>query len=106
MKLAPVLFKNVIDRFPKQITRKLGSFPESDAAGWIIAVKTKDGRVFRNVAVGVGFLGHFVHMLGDQSWKRPFWLRDIVDIEWEGYRVGMATQRPEPFREEWEFSSK
>ena len=101
-----ILLRCATDRFPQRVIRKLDLFPESGMSGWTVAVKTKDGRIFREVEIGYGFLGigHFVHIFGDQSWKLPFRLRDVVDVEWEGYRVGNTIERPEPFREEWRFT--
>lgn len=97
-----------VDHFPRHIVNKLETFPESGMDGWTVAVKTKNGKVFRGVEVGYGFLcGYFVHIFGDTtSWSRlPFRLRDVADIEWEGYRIGNTTKRPEPFHDEWRFAN-
>lgn len=102
-----LLFKCIVDRFPPYIVKKLESFPESSLGGWSIAVKTRDGKVFREVEVGDGFLGlgYFVHIFGDQkSWGNlPFRLKETVDIEWEGYRVGNSLKRPDNFKDEFRF---
>lgn len=108
MKVLRSLFRRLADRLPKHVAKKLEIFPESGMDYTIVAVKTKDGRVFRQIVMGWDIIGHSAALFEDfdnPDAELPFRLRDVVDIEWEGYRVGNATERPEPARKEWRFSS-
>ena len=99
------IFNWLFDRLPRSVAKKLETFPESGMNHSIVAVKTKEGRVVRRVGIGEGLfgIGHFAALLDNPAAKLPFRFRDVVDIEWEGYRVGNQVQRPEHFKPEWRF---
>lgn len=107
MKRLQSIIRWLFDRPPRNIVAKLATFPESGMDYTIVALKTRDGQIFRRVGLGDGLLGigYFAALLDNPDVELPFRLRDIVDAEWEGYRVGKVTKRPEPAREEWKFAS-
>lgn len=101
------LYRLLFDRPPKNIIKKLLAFPESGMGYTIVAIKTKQGQIVRRIGIGDGPLGigYSAKLLENPDAELPFRLRDVVDVEWEGYRSGQTTERPEPAREEWTFSS-
>jgi len=107
MKTLYSIFQLLFDRLPPRVAKKLKNFPESGMDYSIVAVKTRDGRIVRRVAMGDGFLGigHFATLMDNQNGDPIFKLCDVIDIEWEGYRIGQTTKRPVPAMEEWRFSN-
>ena len=107
MKVLKRFLKKISDRLPRRVAKKLDLFPESGMDYTIVAVKTKNGKIFRQIVLGrdvIGYSGCRFDDFDNPNAELPFRLWDIVDIEWEGYRVGEKIERPESFRDEWKFS--
>jgi hypothetical protein len=69
----------LFDRLSREVKKKVESFDESGMGYWKVRATLKDGRVYSNVYINDLF------RLGFPD-ATPFKLRDIADVEWEGYR--------------------
>jgi|GEM_PF-5487588 len=69
------------------VKRKLRSFDESGMGYWRIRAFLRDGRTYSNVYINDRFHLGFPDVT-------PFTVKDIVDVEWEGYRGASSDSVP------------
>ena len=107
MKFLRNILRRLSDRLPRHIAKRVDAFPESGMGYTVVAVKTKDGRIFRQIVMTSDMMGYFGVRFEDfdnPDTELPFRLRDVIDVEWEGYRVGNTIKKPESFKDEWKLS--
>lgn len=78
----------MFDRLSRSIRQRLKSFDESGMGYWLVKARLKDGSIYSNVYITDRFKFGFPDLV-------PFRLRDIEDVEWEGYRGSRASGQPE-----------
>lgn len=69
----------MFDRLSRKLRAKIDSFEESGMGYWRVKAFLHDGRAFANVYITDSFRLGFPDLT-------PFRLRDIADVEWDGYR--------------------
>lgn len=79
----------MFDRLPRSVRLKLESFEESGMGYRIVTVTLKDGRRFADVILCNSLFGF---RFGAPV--PPFRLRDIVDLQWGGYRGSRTDVSP------------
>jgi hypothetical protein len=77
----------MFDRLSHRIRSKLQTFDESGMGYWIVRTRLHDGRAFSNVIITDRFTFGFPDLT-------PFKLRDIADVEWDGYRGSRESGTP------------
>jgi hypothetical protein len=77
----------LFDHLTRDLKKKIESFDESGMGYWKLKVFLRDGRVFSNVYVNDLFQLGFPDLT-------PFKLKDIVDVEWDGYRGSSSSGVP------------
>ena len=77
----------MFDRLSKKLRAKIDSFDESGMGYWRVKAFLHDGRVFGNVYITDLFTLGFPDLT-------PFCLRDIADVEWDGYRGANSEGAP------------
>ncbi|HEY8196803.1 MAG TPA: hypothetical protein VIG04_07490 [Gemmatimonadales bacterium] len=81
----------MFDRLSKKVRAKIESFDESGMGYWRIKAFLRDGRAFANVYITDRFTLGFPGLT-------PFQLRDIEEVEWDGYRGKHAEGAPVELR--------
>lgn len=75
-------------RVNKAIRKKIESFDDESGMGyWLVRATLSDGRVFDNVYINDFFQIGFPDLT-------PFAARDIIDVEWGGYRGNQSSAVP------------
>ena len=74
-------------RISKQLRAKIESFEESGMDYWRVVATLRDGRRFSNVYITGSFGLGFPDLC-------PFRAKDIVDLEWDGYRGSESSGSP------------
>ena len=77
----------ILDRVAKSVRKKLETFDESGMGYWRVCATLADGRVFENVYI------NDLYELGFPD-LTPFAAREIIDVEWGGYRGNQASGVP------------
>jgi hypothetical protein len=77
----------LFDRLSRNVRAKVESFEESGMGYWRVRATLHDGRTFRNVYITDLFTLGFPDLT-------PFRLRDIADVEWDGYRGSESSGVP------------
>lgn len=79
----------MFDRLRRDLRKRVAKMSESGMGYWILRVKLRDGRRYRNVILNSSFKCDSSHT--------PFHLRDVVDVRWDGYpRSGQTSSDPIP----------
>ena len=76
-----------IDKLDDKIKAKLQTFEESGMGYWLVKVKLKDGGFYSNVCITENFKFGFPNLI-------IFKLKDIIDIEWDGFRGSKSSGKP------------
>jgi hypothetical protein len=78
---------DMFDSLSWRLRRNLPTWKHSGLSYWIVRVRLRDGREFRNVVINHKFKL-------DAPGEVPFRLRDVDELWWDGYRGSDRTMTP------------
>lgn len=77
----------IFDKMNPNIKKRLETFEESGMGYWLVKVRLKNGEYYSNVCITVSFKFGFPDLV-------TFKLKDIIDVEWDGFRSNNKSGKP------------